>query len=120
MADFVKFSVPKELMDKQMALIEKIKKEGKIKVGVNEVTKMVERGTAKMVFIAQDVSPAEIVMHLPLICKEKNIPFSYVATKKELGEKAGIGVGTAAIAVVNEGDNKKEIESLAKKIAELK
>ncbi len=115
-----KFEVPKELLEKQMQLLEKIAKEGKIKVGVNEVTKMVERGNAKFVVIALDVSPAEIVMHLPMLCDEKKIPYSFAPAKKELGAKAGVQVGTAAIAVIDEGDNKKELEAIAKKLAELK
>jgi large subunit ribosomal protein L7Ae len=115
-----KFEVPKELLEKQMSLVEKICKEGKIKVGINEVTKMVERGNAKFVVIAEDVSPAEIVMHLPLLCEEKKIPYSFAPTKKELGSKAGVEVGTSAIVVLDEGDNKKELENLAKKLAELK
>ena len=120
MAEIVKSSVPKELQERQAQLIEKIKKGGKIKVGSNEVTKAIERGIAKFVVIAEDVEPQEIVMHLPLLCKEKNIPFSYIATKKELGKKAGIEVGTAAIAVLDEGDAKKELDDLTKKLNELK
>lgn len=115
-----KFELSKELLEKQSQLLEKIQKEGKIKIGINEVTKMIERGNAKFVVIAQDVSPPEIVMHLPMICEEKKVPFSYMPSKKELGQKAGVEVGTAAIAVIDEGDNKKELETLAKKIAELK
>ena len=59
-------------------------------------------------------------MHLPLLCEEKKIPYSYVSTKKELGQKAGIEVGTSSIAVIDEGDNKKELTELAKKLEELK
>lgn len=120
MAEFVKFSVPKELQEKQAQLIEKIRKNGKIKIGSNEVTKAIERGNAKLVVIAEDVNPPEVVMHLPILCDEKNIPYSYVATKKELGEKAGIEVGTAAIAILDEGETKKDLEELAKKLNELK
>ena len=115
-----KFELTKELLDKQMQLLEKIQKDGKIKVGINEVTKMIERGNAKFVVIAQDVNPVEIIMHLPLLCEEKKVPYSFAPTKKELGAKAGVEVGTAAIVVIDEGDNKKELETLAKKIAELK
>jgi len=118
MADFG-FEVPKELQEKQLQFLEKIHKGGKIKVGVNETTKMVERGTAKLVIVAKDVQPAELVMHLPLICKEKNIPCTFVDNKKELGERAGIGVGTSAIAVVDEGDAKKDLEDIVKKVKEL-
>ncbi len=120
MAEFVKFEVPDKLIEDQLSFLEKVKKKGKVRIGVNEVTKAVERGTAKIVLIAMDVDPAEIVMHLPLICGEKNVPFSYVKTKKDLGDKVGIGVGTAAIAVVEEGEAKKELQEISKKLAELK
>jgi large subunit ribosomal protein L7Ae len=76
MAQYVKFNVPKEIADRQLSIIEKVHKTGKIRVGINEVTKAIERQTAKFVFIAGDVQPAEIVMHLPVICKEKKVLFS--------------------------------------------
>ncbi len=119
MASFEKFSVPKEIADRQLMLLERVRKDGKIRVGINEVTKAIERSTAKFVLIASDVSPAEIVMHLPVICREKKIPFSFVATRKELGEKAGLEVQTTAIAIVDEGEAKKDLESLARQVAEL-
>ena len=118
MAEFVKFSVPEELRARQAGLLEKIKKSGKVKIGANEATKAAERGVAKLVVIAEDVTPPEIVMHLPLICKEKNIPYSYVSTKKGLGQYVGIEVGTAAIAVLDEGDTKKEFSEFTKKLHE--
>ena len=52
-------------------VVEKARKTGKVEKGTNEVTKAVERGTAKLVVYATDVEPKEIVMHLPIICKEK-------------------------------------------------
>ena len=102
-------------VENSLALVEKVKKTGKLKIGINEVTKAVERGVAKAVVVAEDVNPKEIVMHLPALCKEKNIPLLNAPSKKELGEKAGIVVGTAAIAVLEEGDAKKEIDALHKK-----
>ncbi len=119
MAGLVKFEVPDKLQLQQLELVERVAKKGKVRIGVNEVTKAIERGTAKLVLVAQDVSPVEIVMHLPLICKEKNIPFSYVKTKSELGKKAGIAVGTSTVAVTDEGDAKKELAEITKKLAEL-
>ena len=119
MAELVKFEVSDKLMAEQLALVEKAKRKGKVKIGVNEVTKAIERGVAKLVLVAQDVSPKEVVMHLPLLCKEKNIPCSVVKTRKELGEKAGISVNTAALAIINEGEATKELQELVKKLAEL-
>jgi len=120
MAGLVQFEVPDKLHEEQLALVEKASKNGKIRIGVNEVTKAVERGQAKLVLIAQDVSPVEIVMHLPLICREKGIAFSYVKTKSELGKKAGIAVSTATLAIVDEGNAKKELAEITKKLAELR
>lgn len=118
MAAYVKVELTDELRDETVSLVEKSKK-GKIKAGINEVTKAIERGNAKLIVIAEDVSPVEVVMHLPILCEEKNIPFSYIATKKELGEKAGLRTATASIAII-ESDVENDIKDLAKKIAELK
>ena len=87
---------------------------GKIRKGSNEATKAIEKGDAKLVVYAGDVSPQEIVMHLPLLCKEKNIPCVKISKKDELGAAAGLAVGTAAVAVVKEGEAKAAIEAVAK------
>ena len=94
-------------------LIEKARKTGKIDKGANEVTKAAERGVAKLVVYAADVSPKEIVTHLAVICKEKNIPCVEVDSKQKLGIAAGLPVSTAAIAVMQAGEADKEIASLA-------
>jgi len=115
----LEFEVPKELETKQVEAIERASKNGKIRIGVNETTKAIERGIAKIVFVASDVSPKEIVMHLPLICKEKNIPFSFIKTKEDLGKAVGIPVSTSSIAITDEGDAKKEIADIIKKVSDL-
>ena len=109
--------VPKELLDKVYEAIEIAKTTGKIKKGTNETTKTIEKGKAKMVVIAKDVTPPEITMHIPLIAEEKNVPCFTVPSKEELGAAAGIQVGTGSIAIVEEGEAKsliKEIISKAK------
>src|SRR3989344_3589971 len=106
--------ISKELINKAYEVIEIAKKTGKIKRGTNEVTKMVERGQAKLVLYAKDVNPQEVVMHLTPLCKEKKVPCVAVPSKEELGAAAGLGVPTSAVAVIKEGDAKelfKELES---------
>ena len=115
MASYVKFSVPKELQDKQEMILDKTRKSGKIKAGSNEVTKAIEKGQAKLVAIAKDVSPPEITMHIPLLCEEKDISCIEVPTKEELGAAAGIEVGTAAVAITQEGEAKDILKELKKK-----
>ncbi len=84
-------------------IIEKIKKQGKIEKGTNEVTKAIERGTAKLVVYASDVEPKEIVQHLPVLCKEKKIPCKEVDNKQKLGMAVGLPVSTSSIAVIDLG-----------------
>jgi ribosomal protein eL8 len=93
---------------------------GKVRRGVNEVTKAIERGIAKLVIIAEDVTPEEVVMHLPLICDEKKIPCVYVPSKQELGRSSGISVPTSSIAIVEAGDSKDIVEEIIKKVEGLK
>lgn len=89
--------------EKAYETIELAKKSGKIKKGTNEVTKAAEKGIAKLVVIAKDVSPEEIVMHLKPLCKEKGVPYTEVDSKEELGAAAGLQVSTSAVAVIQEG-----------------
>lgn len=106
-------NVPKELLEKVYEAIELAKKTGKIKKGTNETTKVVERGTAKLVVVAKDVNPKEIIMHLPALCEEKGIPFIPISSREELGAVAGLPLPTSSIAVVDEGDAKKLIKEIA-------
>ncbi len=108
----------KELIEKAYQAIETAKTSGKVRKGVNEVTKVIEKGTAKLVAYASDVSPPEIVMHLPLLCKEKGIPCIKVGGKEELGAAAGLTVSTVAVAVLQEGEAKKLIKEIETLVAE--
>lgn len=115
----IKMEIPQELVEKVYQIVEKVKATGKIKKGTNEVTKASEKATASLVVIAKDVNPKEIVMHLPVLCKEKGIVCVEVPSKEELGVAAGLAVSTVAVAIVNEGDAKKEIADLKEKIKAL-
>ncbi len=97
---------------KVLEIVEIARTTGKIRKGANETTKAIEKGEAKLVVYAGDVSPKEIIMHLPLLCKEKNIPCVEVSRKEDLGAAAGLAVGTAAVAVVNEGEAKGSLHSI--------
>ena len=88
---------------------EKAKKSGKIEKGTNEVTKAIERETAKLVVYAKDVEPKEIVQHLPVLCKEKNIPCVEADSKQKLGISAGLPVSTSSVVIVDAGDAESEL-----------
>lgn len=97
---------------KVLEIVEIARTSGKIKRGANEATKCIEKGTAKLIVYAADVTPKEIIMHLPLLCKEKNVPCFAVAKKEDLGAAAGLALSTAAVAVIKEGEAKAALESL--------
>ena len=120
MAMYVRFKTSKEMQDLAYELVEKARDAGKISKGANETTKQVERGQAKLVVMAEDVSPEEILAHMPILCEEKKIPYTYVSSKQELGSAAGLLVGTASVAIVNPGKEKDGIENMVKKIGALK
>ena len=93
-------------------LIEKARTTGKVEKGTNEVTKAIERGVAKFVAYAGDVDPKEIVQHLPVLCKEKNIKCQEVDSKQKLGLAVGIHVPTSSVAIIDAGEVEKEISAL--------
>ena len=93
-------------------IIEKARKTGKIEKGTNEVTKAIERGTAKLVVYAVDVEPKEIVQHIPLLCKEKKIPCLEADSTQKLGLAVGISVPASSVAVIDAGEAESDIKGL--------
>ena len=89
-------------------IVEKAAKTGKVDKGVNEVTKAVERGVAKLVVVASDVDPKELVQHLPILCEEKKIVFVEADSREKLGISVGINRPTAAVAILDSGEAKIE------------
>jgi len=110
--------ISKEVADKVYEAIEVAKATGRIKKGSNEVTKAIEKGIAKLVAIAKNVNPPEITMHIPLLSKEKDVLCIEVPSKEELGAAAGISVGTASIAIIEEGEAKNTVKEIIKKLKE--
>ncbi|MFW9783659.1 MAG: ribosomal L7Ae/L30e/S12e/Gadd45 family protein [Candidatus Heimdallarchaeota archaeon] len=120
---YIKFQIPEKLKNQLKNAISSVaeSRDSKIRKGMNEVTKSIERVQAKLVVMAEDVSPPEILFHVPLLCDEKGIPYGYLSTKKELGNAARINVSASAISIENVGTgNDNLIEDLIKKLGEIK
>ncbi|MBS3134909.1 50S ribosomal protein L7Ae [Candidatus Woesearchaeota archaeon] len=109
--------VIKEIQDKAYEAIEIAKKSGKIKKGTNEVTKAVERGIAKLVVVANNINPKEVIMHIEPLCKEKGIPYVLVESKEDLGAVSGLPVATSSIAIIKEGDSADIIKNIKAKLS---
>src|ERR1700683_970162 len=101
---YVRFETPTELADKALQLVQIASETGKVRVGTNEVTKSSERAEAKLVIMAEDVDPVEILVHIPMLCEEKRIPYLYVPKRQRLGQSAGLTKSAASVAIVEGGE----------------
>ena len=120
---YIKFKIPDKLKTQIKNALSDIAgaRDSKIRKGMNEVTKSIERNQAKIVVMAEDVSPPEILYHVPLLCEEKNIPYAYLSTKKNLGNAVKLNIGASAISVENAGSgNEKALADLLKQIEAIK
>ncbi|MFC6824723.1 50S ribosomal protein L7Ae [Halopelagius fulvigenes] len=117
---YVEFDVPADLAENALEALEVARDTGTVKKGTNETTKSIERGNAELVLIAEDVSPEEIVMHLPELADEKGIPYIFIETQDEVGQAAGLEVGSAAAAIVNAGEAQEQVEDIGSKVEELR
>ena len=87
----------------------------KIKKGANEATKTLNRGISDLIVIAADVKPLEIVLHLPLLCEDKNVPYVFVESQRLLGRACGVSRPVIAASILNSTD-----EQLKENITKLK
>ena len=117
---YVDFDVPADLEEDALEALEVARDTGTVKKGTNETTKAVERGNARLVFVAEDVQPEEVVMHLPELADEKEIPYVFVGTQDDVGHAAGLEVGSAAAAIVDPGEAEADVQDIADKVEELR
>lgn len=107
-------------MDAAYEALQLASQSGSVRKGTNETTKAVERAQAKLVVIAEDVDPPEVVAHLPLICDERKIPYVFVPSKQKIGSAIGIDVPAAAASIVELGDSAGLVKEISKRLEEVK
>ncbi|EGG13388.1 ribosomal protein L7Ae [Cavenderia fasciculata] len=112
-----------KLTDKLLKLVKKASKDKKLRRGVKEVVKTVRKSPKetksnknKICIIAGDVSPIDVLSHIPVMCEERNIKYIYVPSKEALGV-AGSTKRPTSIAMV-ELDDDSEHKSLMKECLE--
>lgn len=75
-----------------------------LRKGANEATKTLNRGISEFIVLAADAEPLEILLHLPLLCEDKNVPYVFVPCKVALGRACGVSRPVIAASVTsNEG-----------------
>lgn len=79
-----------DLTAQLLALVQQAGNYKQLKRGANEATKALNRGLAELVILAADADPLEILLHLPLVCEDKNVPYVFVRSKLSLGRACGV------------------------------
>ncbi|KAK1417251.1 hypothetical protein QVD17_26376 [Tagetes erecta] len=92
-----------------------------LKKGANEATKTLNRGISEFVVMAADAEPLEIILHLPLLAEDKNVPYVFVPSKQALGRACGVTRAVIACSVTsNEGSQlRSQIQQLKDAIEKL-
>ncbi|XP_036061593.1 NHP2-like protein 1 [Onychomys torridus] len=92
-----------------------------LRKGANEATKTLNRGISEFIVMAADAEPLEIILHLPLLCEDKNVPYVFVHSKQALGRASGVSRPVIACSVtIKEGFQlKQQIQSLQQSIERL-
>ncbi|KAL5281772.1 NHP2L1 family protein [Megaselia abdita] len=104
-----------------MNLIQQSLHYNQLRKGANEATKTLNRGLSEFIVMAADTEPIEILLHLPLLCEDKNVPYVFVRSKQALGRACGVSRPIVACSVtVNEGSQlKSQITSIQQEIERL-
>lgn len=91
------------------------------KKGANEATKTLNRGISEMIVMSADAEPIEILLHLPLLCEDKNVPYVFVPSKIALGRACGVSRPVIACSITtNEASQlKSTIDSMKLSIEQL-
>merc|ERR1712093_871539 len=104
-----------DLMANILELIQQAANYKQLKKGANEATKTLNRGTAEVIVLAADAEPLEILLHLPLVCEDKNVQYVFVKSKTALGRACGVSRPVIACSITS-----KEGSQLNNQIQDLK
>nr|ACO10185.1 NHP2-like protein 1 [Caligus rogercresseyi]ACO11084.1 NHP2-like protein 1 [Caligus rogercresseyi] len=109
------------LTAKILNLVQEATNYKQLRKGANEATKTLNRGQAEFIVLAADAEPLEIVLHIPLLCEDKNVPYVFVRSKQALGRACGVSRPVISASVTqNEGSQlKPQINGIQKEIEKL-
>lgn len=109
------------LTTKILHLVQQASNYKQLRKGANEATKTLNRGQAEFVILAADSEPLEILLHIPLLCEDKNVPYVFVRSKQALGRACGVSRPVIAASVTqNEGSQlKPQISNIQQEIEKL-
>jgi large subunit ribosomal protein L7Ae len=90
----------------------KTKKPMVLKYGLNHVTTLIENKQAKLVIIAHDVEPVEMICWLPALCRKKEVPYCIIKGKGRLGQLVHKKAASCVAITTVQKEDQKELETL--------
>ncbi|KAA8911249.1 hypothetical protein TRICI_003859 [Trichomonascus ciferrii] len=105
---------PKKLNKKVLKTVKKASKARHVKRGVKEVVKAVRKGEKGLVIIAGDISPADVISHIPVLCENHKVPYVFIPSKEDLGSAGATKRPTSCVMVVPGGGSKKKADDSSK------
>lgn len=104
-----------ELTVSILDLVQQANNYKQLKKGANEATKTLNRGITDLIVMAADTEPIEILLHLPLLCEDKNVAYVFVPSKVALGRACGVSRSVVACSILSN-----EASQLATQITAIK
>ncbi|PVD30083.1 hypothetical protein C0Q70_09344 [Pomacea canaliculata] len=118
-------SIAKPLATKKLTkrLYKTIRKASKqknfLRKGVREVQKFIRKGEKGIVVLAGDVSPLDVISHMPVVCEDADIPYCYAPSKDDLGSACGSKRPTCMVLVKTHTDYKDYFDECVAGVKEL-
>ena len=111
----------KKLTKKVLKGIKKAAKAKGIRRGVKEVVKALKKGEKGLCVIAGDISPIDVIAHVPIFCEELNVPYVYVPSKEDLGTASQTKRPTSIVLMSckADADYKEAYDEIQKEVAEI-
>jgi U4/U6 small nuclear ribonucleoprotein SNU13 len=110
-----------QLSNKIIDLVQQASHYKQLKKGANEATKTLNRGISEFIVMAADTEPLEILLHLPLLCEDKNVPYVFVNSKAALGRACGVSrpVVSCSVTTNDQSELKAQIQAIKLEIEKL-
>lgn len=102
---------PKKLNKKVLKTVKKASKAKHVKRGVKEVVKALRKGEKGLVVIAGDISPPDVISHLPVLCEDSSVPYVFIPSKEDLGSAGATKRPTSVVMIVPNGGKNKKADS---------
>lgn len=112
------FAYIRDMRSALTCLIDAASKEKNVRRGVKEVVKAVRKGEKGICVIAGDISPIDVISHLPVLCEDNSVHYIFVPSKEALGTAGQTKRPTSCVLIKpgSDDDTQEKYKEVAKKV----